>query len=385
MPDSLTPAELTILGLLEEQPRHGYELEQVIGERGIRQWTALGFSSIYYVLDKLAKRELIETIGPATSGKARATFRVTPTGHKLGAAESLASLASLTPLRASVLVGIANSPALHTDEIVDALGRRAAELESQLSGIRQARASQQPLPFAASAIFDYSEAMLEADEKWTTTTLATLMKETAMDKYDVKIAHKTLYSPNSKDFSVVAVPELSYIAIDGHGDPNTSSEYAEAVEALYGVAYAVKFESKKALERDFVVGPLEGLWRSDDMSSFVTRDKSAWNWTMMIGQPDWITEDMVATAVDKRAAKKNLAALERVHLLTLTEGTSIQILHIGSYDDEAPTLARLHNQYMPEQGLAFNGLHHEIYLSDARRTAPEKFKTILRQPVKMRG
>ena len=374
-----------ILGLLEEQPRHGYELEQVIEERGIRQWTALGFSSIYYVLDKLAKRELIETIGPAASGKARTTFRVTPTGHKLGAAESLASLSSLTPLRASVLVGIANSPALHTDEIVDALGRRAAELESQLSGIRQARASQQPLPFAASAIFDYSEAMLEADEKWTTTTLATLMKETAMDKYDVKIAHKTLYSPNAKDFSVVAVPELSYIAIDGHGDPNTSSEYAEAVEALYGVAYAVKFESKKALERDFVVGPLEGLWRSDEMSSFVTRDKSAWNWTMMIGQPDWITEDMVATAVDKTAAKKNLAALERVRLLTLTEGTSIQILHIGSYDDEAPTLERLHNQYMSEQGLVFNGLHHEIYLSDARRTAPEKLKTILRQPVKLRG
>lgn len=385
MPASLTPAELTILGLLEEQPRHGYELEQVIEERGIRQWTALGFSSIYYVLDKLAKRELIETIGPATSGKARATFRVTPTGHKLCAAESLASLASLTPLRASVLVGMANSPALHTDEIVDALGSRAAELESQLSGIRQARASQQPLPFAASAIFDYSEAMLEADAKWTTTTLATLMKETTMDKYDAKKAHKTLYSPKVKDFSVVEVPELSYIAIDGHGDPNTSSEYAEAVEALYGVAYAVKFESKKALERDFAVGPLEGLWRSDDMSSFVTRDKSAWSWTMMIGQPDWITEDMVAAAVDKTAAKKNLEALERVRLLTLTEGTSIQILHVGSYDDEAPTLARLHNQYMPEHGLAFNGLHHEIYLSDARRTAPEKLKTILRQPVKMRG
>lgn len=386
MPAALTPAELTILGLLEEQPRHGYELEQVIEERGIRQWTALGFSSIYYVLDKLAKRKLIETIGPATSGKARATFRVTPTGHKLGAAESLASLATLTPLRASVLVGIANSPALHTDAIAAALSSRAADLESQLSGIRQARASQQPLPFAASAIFDYSEAMLEADAKWTTTTLAMLMKETAMDnKYDLKKAHKMLYSPNAKDFSVVAVPELTYIAIDGHGDPNTSREYAEAVEALYGVAYAVKFESKKALERDFVVGPLEGLWRSDDMSSFVTRDKSAWNWTMMIGQPDWITVDMVATAVDKTAAKKNLAALERVRLLTVTEGISIQILHIGSYDDEAPTLERLHNEYMLEQGLAFNGSHHEIYLSDARRTAPEKLKTILRQPVKMRG
>ena len=124
----------------------------------------------------------METIGTATSGKARVTFRVTPAGHKLGAAESLTFLATLTPLRAGVLVRIANSPVRHTNEIVDALGSRTAELESQLSAIRQARASQQPLPLAAAAIFDYSEAILEADAKWTTTTLATLMKETAMGK-----------------------------------------------------------------------------------------------------------------------------------------------------------------------------------------------------------
>ncbi|WP_022883782.1 GyrI-like domain-containing protein [Glaciibacter superstes] len=203
-----------------------------------------------------------------------------------------------------------------------------------------------------------------------------------MDKYDVKKAHKALYAPSAKEFSLVEVPELSYIAIDGHGDPNTSAEYVNAIEALYPVAYGVKFDSKRNLERDFVVGPLEGLWWADDMSSFVTRDKSAWSWTMMIVQPDWITPEMVTDAVAKARAKKDLAALERVRLLTLAEGTSAQILHVGSYDAEAPTLDRLHNQYMPEHGLTFNGHHHEIYLSDARRTAPEKLKTILRQPVK---
>lgn len=203
-----------------------------------------------------------------------------------------------------------------------------------------------------------------------------------MDKYDIKKAHKELYSPPSKDFSVVTVPELQYLAIDGHGDPNTSQDYADAIEALYGVAYAVKFDSKKSLDRDFTVGPLEGLWRSDDMTAFVRREKAAWGWTMMITQPEWVTEAMVKSGIDKVASKKDLPALGRLRLITLSEGNSVQILHIGSYDDEQPTLERLHNQYMPDNDLTFNGDHHEIYLSDARKTAPAKLKTILRQPVR---
>ncbi|CRK62008.1 hypothetical protein [Alloactinosynnema sp. L-07] len=201
-----------------------------------------------------------------------------------------------------------------------------------------------------------------------------------MDKYDVKKAHRDLYSPPSKDFTVVTVPEFRYIAVDGSGDPNTAPAYTNAVEALYGVAYALKFASKAT--RDFVVGPLEGLWRADDPAAFVARRKEAWAWTMMISQPDWITEDMVRAAIDNVAKKKANPALADVRLLTLIEGTCVQILHIGSYDDETPTLDRLHNHYLPENGLNFNGDHHEIYLSDARRTAPAKLKTILRQPVK---
>lgn len=208
---------------------------------------------------------------------------------------------------------------------------------------------------------------------------ADLTEETPLDKYDVKKALRELYAPPSRDFAVVDVPELRYLAVDGHGDPNTSTAYANAVEALYGVAYALKFASKKADGRDFVVGPLEGLWRADDPVVFRSRDKSAWSWTMMIGQPDWITEDMVRVAV---TAKKQNPALAEVRLRSLAEGRCVQILHVGSYDDEAPTLARLHERYLPERGLTFNGDHHEIYLSDPRRTEPAKLKTILRQPVK---
>jgi hypothetical protein len=206
-------------------------------------------------------------------------------------------------------------------------------------------------------------------------------REANVRKYDVKQVHRELYSPPSADFVVVEVPETAYLAVDGHGDPNVASAYAEAVEALYGVAYTVKFESKNALGRDFVVAPLEGLWRADDPTAFVSRDKSAWNWTMLINQPAWISEDLVRSATEKVIAKKKAAAAGRVRLVRLHEGTSVQIMHHGSYDDEGPTLARLHDDFMPSNGLAFNGDHHEIYLSDPRRTAPARLRTILRQPV----
>jgi hypothetical protein len=204
-----------------------------------------------------------------------------------------------------------------------------------------------------------------------------------VDKYDIKVALKPLYSPSAKDFVRVTVPPIQYLAVDGHGDPNTSPPYTEAIEALYSVSYALKFGSKASLGRDFVVGPLEALWRADDPTAFAAREKSAWKWTVLISQPDWITEEMVATAVEKTRAKKLLPALDKLRVLRLEEGDSVQILHRGSYDDEAPTLARLHHEYLPAHGLTFNGDHHEIYLSDARRTEPAKLKTILRQPVKL--
>ncbi|MDN4640736.1 GyrI-like domain-containing protein [Agreia sp. PsM10] len=200
-------------------------------------------------------------------------------------------------------------------------------------------------------------------------------------KHDVKKEHPALYSPSSKTFSDVVVPPLQYLAVEGAGDPNTAPAYAAAIEALFSTSYTLKFGSK-ARGRDYVVAPLEALWTADDPSAFVSRDKTSWQWTALINQPEWITGDDVAAALEAAAAKKPNPALPLTRLITLDEGRSIQILHVGSYDDEGPTLARLHDEYMPQNGLTFAGPHHEIYLNDARRTAPEKLKTVLRQPVR---
>lgn len=204
-----------------------------------------------------------------------------------------------------------------------------------------------------------------------------------MSKVDFKKELKHLYRPSAKDFQLVDVPAMNFLMIDGHGDPNTDQSYSDAVEALYGVAYKLKFASKKETGRDYVVPPLEGLWWAEDMDTFtISRDKSAWDWTMMIMTPDWITQPMFAEAVEVVRKSNALPALEKIRLEPYHEGLSVQILHIGSFDDEGPTIAKLHQEYMPQNGLQENGKHHEIYLSDPRRVAPEKLKTILRQPVK---
>lgn len=196
--------------------------------------------------------------------------------------------------------------------------------------------------------------------------------------YDIKVAHKSLYAPSAKDFTVVDVPELAYLMVDGHGDPNTAPEYVAAVEALYATSYACRAIARSTLNRVHVVGPLEGLWWSDDLGAFTARRKGEWNWTMMIAQPEWITPAIVEEAT---LAKATTA----VRFEKLTEGRCVQILHVGSYDDEAPTLARLHDEYLPAAGLTERGHHHEIYLSDPRKTVPERLRTILRQPVSPGG
>jgi len=194
--------------------------------------------------------------------------------------------------------------------------------------------------------------------------------------YDIKRALPDLYAPTCGGFHVVDVPEIAFLMVDGHGDPNTSPAYTEAVTALYTLSYTVRAIAKTDLGRVHTVGPLEGLWSADDPAVFVTREKSAWDWTMMISQPAWITPDVV------EAAKRKKKAVDGVRFASYAEGRSVQVLHVGSYDDEAPVLAALHREYLPEHGLTFNGRHHEIYLSDPRRTAPEKLRTILRQPVR---
>lgn len=203
-----------------------------------------------------------------------------------------------------------------------------------------------------------------------------------MSKVDFKKEYKVLFSP-PREFVLLEVPEMQFLMVDGHGDPNVAQEYQEAVEALYAVAYKIKFASKKQLGRDYVVPPLEGLWWAEDMGAFTTaRDKSKWDWTMMIMTPEWISQEMYADAVEQVRQGKHPAALEKVRLERYNEGLSVQIMHIGSYDDEGPTLMKMHNEFLPENGYVENGKHHEIYLGDPRKLAPEKLKTVLRQSVR---
>ncbi|MQY22509.1 GyrI-like domain-containing protein [Nocardia macrotermitis] len=193
------------------------------------------------------------------------------------------------------------------------------------------------------------------------------------------------YRAGSGEFRVLDVPPMRYVMVDGRGDPNTAPEFTAALEALYPVAYKLKFASKQDLGRDYVVPPLEGLWWSERMETFTSaRDKSRWNWTIMSMIPEWITREMFEAAVIKAAAK-NPSVPDRVRLETLTEGRCVQTLHIGSFDDEGETLARMHHDFIPASGLTMTGRHHEIYLSDFRRTAPAELRTILRQPVTSRA
>ncbi len=195
---------------------------------------------------------------------------------------------------------------------------------------------------------------------------------------------KTLDSYKSRhgEFQVIDIPRMQYLMVDGHGDPNVSQEFTDALEALYPVAYKLKFASKLELGKDYVVPPLEGLWWSDDMKTFTSaRDKSQWDWTMMIMTPDWITSEMFEIAKQKASQKSTSKSLGKVRLEWLEEGRCVQTLHIGSYDDEGQVLAKIHDEFIPKQDLKMVKKHHEIYLSDFRKVDPSKLKTILRQPV----
>jgi hypothetical protein len=178
---------------------------------------------------------------------------------------------------------------------------------------------------------------------------------------------------------LVEVPALRFLCLDGHGDPNTSPAYARAVQALYSVSYTAKFAVKKAGGPTFRVSPLEGLWWADDMSTFATGDKSEWDWTMMIRQPDVVSDELVARLADEVAERKSIPAAREVRLVRFEEGGAAQVLHVGPYSAEGPTIARLH-EFIRQQGFTLEGKHHEIYLGDPRRAAPEKLRTIVRQP-----
>lgn len=202
-----------------------------------------------------------------------------------------------------------------------------------------------------------------------------------MSKIDYLKQLKHLYAPSSKSVTVVDVPPMNFLMIDGAGDPNTSEAFKEAVEALFSVSYTLKFMVKKGeISLDYGVMPLQALWWSDDISAFASGNKAAWQWTVMVMQPACVSTALVEAAIKEVSRKKNPAALPLVRFEPFFEGKAAQTLHIGPFAEEAPTIAKVH-AFIEASGSRMTGKHHEIYLSDLRRAAPEKWKTIVRQPM----
>lgn len=202
-----------------------------------------------------------------------------------------------------------------------------------------------------------------------------------MQKIDYKKELKHLYRPSTKKVGIVDVPKMNFLMIDGQGDPNTSQAFLDAISALYPLSYTLKFMVKKGEAGiDYGVLPLEALWWADDMSSFVTGNKDKWKWTLMIMQPELITMRMVQEAIEQVKEKKSPVSLPLIRFESFEEGMAAQTMHIGPFTEEGPTIEKVH-AFINEGGYKLTGKHHEIYLSDIRRAAPEKWKTIIRQPM----
>src|SRR4030042_1103631 len=206
------------------------------------------------------------------------------------------------------------------------------------------------------------------------------MDQNMSEKVDYKKLLKPLYSPPRGGFHIVDLPEMNYLMVDGKGNPNSSVDYQSSVEVLYTMSFGIKF-ALKGQGHDHVVPPLEGLWWKDNMDEFTLANKDLWKWTMMIMQPDWVTNDWVEKVCEVTSKKKKLAYANKVRFESYNEGLSVQFLYTGAYENESSTIANLH-QFIRNNGYKLAGKHHEIYLGDPRKTLPEKLQTILRQPVK---
>jgi hypothetical protein len=201
-----------------------------------------------------------------------------------------------------------------------------------------------------------------------------------MEKIDFKKQFKSLYSASTSKITLVNVPPMNFLAIDGKGDPNNAKEFTDAIEAIYAIAYSIKFDIKKSTGTEYGVMPLEGLWWCDDMKLFSEKNKDGWKWTLQVMQPYLVKELHFKKALDEVTLKKNLTSLNKLRFEEFNEGPAAQLLHIGPYSEEGLNIRRLHD-FVHENGYKRSGKHREIYLSDTRKTAPERLKTIIRQPI----
>jgi len=199
-------------------------------------------------------------------------------------------------------------------------------------------------------------------------------------KIDLTRELKELYKPSAKKPAIVDVPEMNFLMVDGSGAPE-SQGFQEACNVLYGMAYTLKFMLKKAGRNDYKVMPLEGLWWMKGTRDFDVKARDDWQWRVMIVQPDEVTQEDFKQAKAELREKKDPPGLEKISFRRFAEGRAVQIMYVGPYSDEGPTIMMLH-QYAADNGFRLSGKHHEIYMGDPRRSAPEKLKTIIRQPVR---
>ena len=202
-----------------------------------------------------------------------------------------------------------------------------------------------------------------------------------MDKLDFKKMYKAYYSPKPGKPEIITTPSMQYLMVDGHGDPNESVEFQHAIGALYSTAYTIKFTRKKSEKgNDFSIGALEGLWWNEGNKPFGVGKKEDWLWTVMIWLPDDVSQAEFKQAVETLKVKKPNPSLETIRLARFDEGKVVQIMHIGPYGEEQPSVDKM-EAYARAEGYSQSGKHHEIYFGDPRRTAPDKLRTILRHPV----
>ncbi len=377
----MTQKEMAILGLLLKAPKYGYEIEQDIEDRGMREWTAIGFSSIYYLLNKLLDRGWAAAhLEESGEGPPRKVYAITDAGVRVLQTAVAANLSDPQPHSGGFDLALAYLGVLSDSEAVDCLQAYQSRLKKDLARVEQrwVESGKGQLPLHVEALFDHSLHTIQAELAWVDQYLEK-ERTNSMAKKDYKKVYKALYKPG-KSPEMVDVPEFNFLMIDGMGDPNTDESYQEAVGALYKLAYGIRFYMRDQ-GVDFGVMPLEGLWWVENLDEFSYEDKSNWHWTMMIMQPEAVTAEVVETVREQVREKHDPPRLDKIRLEAYHEGTSVQMMHVGPYADEPPNIEKMH-AFMAEQGLEPRLKHHEIYLKGPNRTAPENLLTVLRHPVR---
>ncbi len=372
MPDLLTNAELAILGLVVERPRHGYEIEQVITERGMRDWTEIGFSSIYYVLGRLEKAGLA-TSSPAPApgrGPARRVHAATPAGFAAWQAAALRALEVPNAVGRPFLLGLGSLAGLRSNAVVEALRAYAAALDDRRTAIEARRAAVSPSPWFVDALFDYGIHMLRAERTWVGAFVDRIPDDSEPPSPELEVhamPAATTPSPTRQSRMKPFIPEIAMLPSRTMAVARTTGDPGQVgprvFPALYGAVYGLKFALKK-VGVEFKVEPPCARWFNGPDWRSVPRE--AWTAAWAIPVPDG-TMDLVQKDPSTPVAVE-----------TWEYGEVAQVLHVGAYADEEPTILALH-AFIAEQGLEIDGPHEEVYLS---RPGVANQKTIVRYRVR---